>query len=252
MNIIIVKKSICVLTVNILLLGCIQARKACIIVPGTWSSAQTWHQEGGDFFTNIKNKSIDTVFTFTWNGKNDHHERIRAAQQLAHSMEKWDTVTLITHSHGGNVALLACTLLHEKNVATRVDRFYSLATPVSSAYPPPMDKIEYLYHLFSFGDVIQPVLGIFGRTFAPHERIANIQVICNNILPTHSQLHSPLIAQWLFSLPQCYCDTIVHFSLLQSPQYTQDTTRQDDLEQDILFHRELASAFDRSWKEDHE
>ena len=62
---------------------------------------------------------------------------------------------------------------------------------------PNMDKIDFMYHFFSYADLVQPVLGLFGREYPSHERIANIRTLINDKNPLHSQLHNPLVAKWI-------------------------------------------------------
>ncbi len=82
-----------------------------------------------------------------------------------------------------------------------------LGTPVcEKSYKPNMAVIKGLFSLYSEGDIIQPVLGLYSRTYTPAERLLNLQVSVRNnkgsfCLPSHTELHSPFIGSWLFRLP---------------------------------------------------
>src|SRR3990172_9169558 len=69
-----------------------------------------------------------------------------------------------------------------------------------------MNVIEHLYNFYSKGDMIQPLFGFFHRTLPAHERIANCMITIKSkssqtFDPSHTQLHCPLIAQWMLAIP---------------------------------------------------
>ncbi|MBY0352973.1 alpha/beta fold hydrolase [Candidatus Babeliales bacterium] len=96
-----------------------------------------------------------------------------------------------------------------RNISTfAIQAAYFLGTPIDAqAFMPSMNAIEYVYNFYSQGDIIQPVLGFFQRTLPTHERITNLSITIKNtgILPSdqpsHSQLHLPIVARWLLSIP---------------------------------------------------
>ncbi len=89
-----------------------------------------------------------------------------------------------------------------------IDRAYLLATPVDSKhYLPDMDIIGNLYHLYSETDLIQTVFGVHERLFAKQDRVVNLRVTVEKQAkgiydPSHSGLHSALIASWLLWIPE--------------------------------------------------
>jgi hypothetical protein len=172
-----------------------------IIVPGTWSAQSTWHLPGGTFFESLKESAAKIgaeVVTFPWSGENSHNARIKAAKKLAHVIEQYDRVHLVTHSHGSNVGILASQLLAQCNTGKKITFFYALATPVlQDEYVPQMDVINYFFNFFSLADKVQTAFGVFQRTFQPHDRIINLRVTIDGHAPTHSSIHDPLIAHHL-------------------------------------------------------
>ena len=187
------------------------AQNVCIIVHGTWASKESWHQPGGDFFEAVKlsqsARKYDQVISFVWSGKNNDYERFQAGLQLAEMIDGFDSVTLIAHSHGATVGIIASQLLYEQYqfygapADYQIKRFYALGVPVNKYdVLPNMNVIEHFYNLFSFEDLIQPVFGVFGRTFAVHDRIANLSVTINGRAPSHSEIHDPLIGKYVLSI----------------------------------------------------
>lgn len=223
------------------------AREAFIIVPGTWSTSSTWHLPGGAFFKALNASAAKLklpVITFVWSGKNSHAARTAAAQKLADLIAEYDHVHLVTHSHGSNVGILASQLLGTHH---HIKNFFAMATPVSTNfYFPNMDAVCYFFNFFSLGDTVQPVFGLFERTFPSHERIANIRVTIDGQSPSHSGIHNPLVANFLpllatglpfQKIPQLFTQPgLLHFSYASAPHYEVDTEQQNliDLEQLLL------------------
>lgn len=137
-------------------------------------------------------------------------------------------IMLIGHSHGGNVINVASQKLKEQQSARPdplelsldmtptlrlqknyiIKRVYLLGTPVEKDfYGPDMDIIESVINFYSKGDYIQPVLGIFDRTYAGHDRIANVSVSFKKILesdakePGHCRLYDPMVARLILFVP---------------------------------------------------
>lgn len=88
-----------------------------------------------------------------------------------------------------------------------INKVYLLATPVNySVYSPYMRVINYLYNLYSFGDYIQPILGLYERTYIGFERLVNLRVILKGSglfkddNPTHKQMHDSEIAKSILSI----------------------------------------------------
>ena len=90
-----------------------------------------------------------------------------------------------------------------------IDSVYLLATPVDEiVYAPCMNMVRQVFNLYSIGDYIQTVLGIYGRSYKSCERMMNLRVVIketgifkdNN--PTHSQMHHELLAESLFDIPE--------------------------------------------------
>jgi hypothetical protein len=236
------------------------AISVCIIVPGTWSAAATWHQPGGDFFEALKNTLDCPLLTFTWSGAHNHNERVKVAAALADLIKHYDGVCLVTHSHGSNVAFLASQLLGTQGYKGAITAIYALATPVNGdVYAPDMDVITYLYQFFSYADMVQPVLGLFERVFPEHERIANIAVTINGTEPDHSTMHHPVVAQWLTWIPHTLQEQkignfhhfsytkpgIIHFKEDALPWYDIDYERDALLAQDAWLQQKLACTYER-------
>jgi len=235
-----------------------------IVIHGTWAAKEQWYMPGGDFFNALEKSAIQqqsAVTPYRWSGNNNYKDRIHAAKGLAQLIQSYSsdtTICLVSHSHGGNVGIIASQLLGAmKNTTNRIHIFYALGTPVNTTdYLPNMNIITYFYNLFSFEDFIQPVLGMFGREYLQHERIANIRVTINNKEPSHTQLHNPLTGQLLPTLHDFLTTScqdfdfkkpgIIHFAENKIPIYALDKTRKKHIERDRLLNTIIVSTLLRN------
>ncbi len=222
------------------------AKTIFIIVPGTWAHDHGWHSEDGDFFTALKNtvdQNTTSVITYYWSGKNTHTAREYAAQGLVNlicSFNEYDTIYLVTHSHGSNVAILASQLLAHHPKKRKIETIYAFATPVDpESYFPDMSIIHYFFNFFSYSDFVQTVLCTFQRVYPRHKRIANISVTINHLQPNHDTIHDALIASWLLKIPACF-DTFdfqqpgsIAFFSGKRPEYYIELDREERLEHDF-------------------
>jgi hypothetical protein len=232
-----------------------KAEAVIILVHGTFATDSLWCCPTGDFYTKLEEEARtlgEKVIPFTWSGKLSHKARLRAAESLARVIVSYATekITLIGHSHGGNVITLASQLLHEelvspvagqekqnlflkahKNLSSYkgslmqrnpskeylIDHAYLLATPIDmKLYAPNMKVIKYVCNLYSKKDHIQTVLGWYTRCIATRERVVNLQVIIEHTEiqkhPSHFQMRHPIIAQWILSIPfKCIEDKTISF-----------------------------------------
>lgn len=176
---------------------------------------------------------------FTWSGSLSHKARVQAAECLARIILSYEDepIIVVGHSHGGNIINLASQVLSEINEVTPsifpsgtavflqayrntvsksstikkkknyiIERVYLLGTPIDQKnYAPNMKIIEHLYNFYSPKDSIQTVLGSYSRCIQKLERAINFQITLHNGIesyhPSHEQMHDPLIAQWILSIP---------------------------------------------------
>lgn len=96
-----------------------------------------------------------------------------------------------------------------ENKSYLIEKIYLLGTPVSvEKYHPQMNVVGSLINLFSDGDLIQPVLGLYQRQYPPHERIENVELRFmaggqnQFIKPGHSALHDQLVGRWVLHIPE--------------------------------------------------
>lgn len=233
-----------------------------IIIPGTWGAESEWALPGGDFYETLHAALPNdaALITFSWSGKNKHASRIIAAQNLAqliHSYPPETEITIIAHSHGGNVGILASQMLQPDQ---RITCFYSLGTPVDQEeYSPALHAIDNFYHLFSFSDFVQPVGGLYERVFDTAMHITNIAVTINGVEPNHTQLHAACIAQWLpdlhyyLSLHEVQVTLhvpfiMVDFTMHSIPEYCISGYADAMLAQDAQLIRKYTAAFVRKRK----
>ncbi len=249
--------------------GILHAQSVFILIHGTWGAECSWYVPKGDFFDALENtvsKKNSSVVSFRWSGGAGHEARMKAAYNLVKLIKTYDpsvAIYLVAHSHGGNVAALASHMLDEEDNKHHIRALFNLGTPVMSNYLPNMSVIHYLYNLFSFEDLIQTVLGISGREYPEHKRIANLRVFINGKEPSHSELHHTLIGKWLPYLHQHFKryladqgivgyisePCIVFFAHDKAPEYVLDTNRTELLERDrqlsVLILDSLRRSLDR-------
>lgn len=180
------------------------AHHVVIIIPGTWAANAAWYKPGGDFFEAAKlSASGSPVVAFNWSCKITPYAREVAAKQLVTVLESYPQnteFTIIAHSHGGNVGILASQKLKHCCIIS----FYALGTPVSNGtYYPNMDAIKNFYNLFSWEDVVQPLVG-YQRVYNAHPRVWNISVKVDGVSPQHIDLHHPLIGKWVFYVEKIF------------------------------------------------
>lgn len=89
-----------------------------------------------------------------------------------------------------------------------IDMVFLLATPVdTNNYAPNMNVIGNVYNLYSCGDYVQPVLGMYKRTYPKQEHLWNVRVeitgsgIFGGDDPTHEHMHHPALAAYLLTVP---------------------------------------------------
>ncbi len=99
-------------------------------------------------------------------------------------------------------------LVRSPQKAYPIDQAFLLATPVDTrGYAPNLTIINWVYHLYAEGDLIQQVLGLYNRIYPPHERLTNLCVTAVDAIeaPGHSDVHHPSVGRWLLAVP-AYAD----------------------------------------------
>jgi len=177
-----------------------------ILIHGTWGSNSRWHQPGNIFYETIKShllKEQIKLISFNWSGKLCYIKRQEAGVNLANLIHSYPASTnfiLISHSHGGNVGIIASQIL---TTPDQIKSFYSLGLPIDTQnYLPNMQVVQNFYHIFSFGDIHQTVFGMHERIFPNLKGVYNINVEVNGIRPQHEDLHVIQIAKWLLEIDQ--------------------------------------------------
>ncbi len=169
-----------------------------------------------------------------------------AYQELEKRLQ--ETHSLQPHMLMDLVATLRTTAVSEKDKALAlgrkwlIDKIYLLGTPVGvKDCFPRMEIVGSVLNFYSRGDYVQQVLGMYGRTFPHHERLANLEVTTGTTTqgrqqPGHFKLHSSTIGRWLLSIPEecaiarrgnfenfVYGDGIVNFEQAAEPVYIKRT-----------------------------
>lgn len=182
----------------------VTASQVWILVHGTYAKNGKWYQVGGDFYEELKASlsSSAQIYSFAWSGNWNHKARIKAAEELADFIETHtepkDIINIVGHSHGATVIVLAANILKEKESKHHIAQLFSLAPPVyRDYYAPDMKNIDYLFNIFSFGDLVQSIFGRAQRVYTEHAQIWNIEMKKDGVCPDHSDIHCREIAQLL-------------------------------------------------------
>lgn len=111
-----------------------------ILVPGTFANTgrnaprDEWWKPGSSFWIAAARHGID-CFSFAWNTALDgvigpNTDWLKAGGRLYEQANDLQPLTILAHSHGGNVAIYAAA-----NHGLKIRRLITLATPVRSDMP---------------------------------------------------------------------------------------------------------------------
>ncbi len=90
-----------------------------ILVHGSYATGEQWCRPKGDFYEALRTeakKRHEAIVPFAWSGKLSDEARLQGAEALAQLISSYPTyekITLIGHSHGGNVIALASSILYD-------------------------------------------------------------------------------------------------------------------------------------------
>jgi hypothetical protein len=160
-----------------------------LLVHGTWAANETWWQPGGDFHTyflkNVRSDLYDKSDRFGWSGAYSDGARLLGAQDLL----RWVTnhnengLDLITHSHGGSIAMLAT------HNGLQVGELVLLSCPVHiPKYMPDFTKVKKTVSIRVHFDLV-----ILADRGGQRFQLPEIQ---ENVLPVwfnHSATHDPSV-----------------------------------------------------------
>lgn len=137
----------------------------CLINEASSDSAQV----AATFFNNLYQELYPDVqlscYTFSWSGRLSHKKRVQAAHDLYRQLmaeikrlnEKNIHITILGHSHGGNVTLNLAQAENTYHQHLKIDRAILLGTPVQSETQPLLASpiFKSIYHCYSHGDNVQ-------------------------------------------------------------------------------------------------
>ncbi|GAB4456349.1 MAG: hypothetical protein OHK0036_20140 [Bacteroidia bacterium] len=125
-------------------------------VHGTWSNPGIWNEKNTTMIMNATNNSSKPI-KFEWSGDNTHQARYEAALKLVNEIYKNrnpdEPLTLIGHSHGGNVAILAANILNKLGV--KVNTIITINTPVRPDYQLQEGAAEKHFNIYTESDLVQ-------------------------------------------------------------------------------------------------
>ncbi len=122
----------------------------------------------------------ESFYFYSWPGQLTFPDRLRAAEQLYEILKNHSgPLTIITHSHGSNVALNLASVAKACNDTTfKVDKLIMLAPPVQEVTKPFVNEplFKEVYNFYSSSDIFQvgDVQALYWESYActpPHTRI---------------------------------------------------------------------------------
>lgn len=164
---------------------------------------------------------VDSFYYYTWPGKLSFESRLRAAQGLYDILRNHKgPITIITHSHGCNVALnLAYWAQKNQDTSFAIDRLILLAPPVQEVTKPYVYSpiFKRVYTFYSSADIMQVgdmqalywesyaytepstrVPWLSKRTFNPAPHIIQTRVLLDGQSPGHLNF---LLKRFIKKLP---------------------------------------------------
>jgi hypothetical protein len=162
-----------------------------MLVPGTWALGATWWQPGGDFHSyliqTLRPDLYNQVDRFAWSGGYSDDARSLGADDLVKwvNVHKEQGLDLFTHSHGGNIAMLA------SNRGLRLGELVLLSCPVHfMKYRPDFGQVAKLVSIRVRLDLV--ILADRGGQRFRDSRVKE------NVLPIwfdHTETHNPEVWQ---------------------------------------------------------
>ena len=112
-----------------------EAANLVILVHGTFASKAEWLQKDSSLINHLCNNTNSSLCVFPWSGKNSNKERLNSAKELAaeiddiHRRKPSRKISIIAHSHGGNIALYCHKYLNDKKA---IHKIVCMGTPFFS------------------------------------------------------------------------------------------------------------------------
>lgn len=159
------------------------------------------------------NETIRSYYTFGWSGHLNqgrrhywsdslYKELIKEVRRIKKIENKNVNIILITHSHGGNVALRLVDIEKKYKKGLKVKRLVLLGTPVQKETSQAIysDLFEKIYNIYSRGDPVQVIDCISTKSsFSKRKfrslsgsslpkKITQIEILCGKLKPMHNEL----------------------------------------------------------------
>lgn len=179
-----------------------QVASLTTIIHGTWAEDEDWWRWPSDFPRHIDSITSDFYKgdnPFRWSGANTPEGREDGARKLIRWLKTHpaERVTLIAHSHGGNVVFKATEIVAQGEI--KIAKLILLGTPIQDDYEPNLSVIDIIHNVYSEDDTVQ-WLGTWtsglenhargdGRTLPDGPKIQNRRVTTKTDNP-HSELHT--------------------------------------------------------------
>lgn len=146
---------------------------------------------------------LDRFYIYTWPGKLNFDCRLHAAECLYGVLRNHKgPLTIITHSHGCNVALnLAYWAQHYQDTSFTVDRLIVLAPPVQEVTKPYVHSpiFKQVYTFYSSADIMQvgDPQALYWESYAYTKPCTNIPLLSKRLFdPAPSIIQTRILLDW--------------------------------------------------------
>ena len=147
---------------------------------------------------------VETFYLYGWSGKLSFDERKNEAEKLYQALKKLTgKITLIGHSHGGNVIFNLAKIVEKHNDKDfKINKLILLATPVQEVYvnfanSPVFEEIISLYSTADSIQVLDPQ-GLYKKSKKLNTNGFKVPLFSNRLLPD-----SPKIKQVRILIDKC-------------------------------------------------
>jgi len=146
-------------------------------VHGTFSDPSTFTAKTRNEIKDLFNNSV--AFSYQWSGKNSNEARINAGEHLAEQIFanriNGEKITILGHSHGGNVGIYAVNILIDKYGVNPSDiNLITLNTPVRSDFQLRSDLVNH-FNIYNNQDAVQVIGGKYFNGGRTYENTINIR-----------------------------------------------------------------------------
>jgi len=182
------------------------------LIHGTWKDEDAWHPNFSRYLVGKNGPFKNEYLGYgNWGGNNNVRSRAEGAAAIVNQIISWrnesdanknESIRLVGHSHGGNVAILVANTLAAQSTPIHVDTLITIGTPVRADYQLTSGAVGQHINVYNNLDAVQIAGGQYitssrgmntwipaGRTFT---NANNVEIPTNwwqNPISAHQFMH---------------------------------------------------------------